>query len=433
METVSGPRIYNLFPLLVGPVNAWRQHLLRVAAMGFDWVYLNPFHYPGFSGSLYAVKDPMRLNPLFEDAPGTDPAVALAGFVAEAERRGLGVMMDWVINHTSKDSILAADHPEWFRHEADGSLYSPRALDVDDPDDPAKATVWGDLAEIDYSERPGRHPLVGYWKELLRHYIGLGIRGFRCDAAYKVPAEVWAELIAAARESGRPLLFAAETLGCRTEEVEALGRAGFDCLFNSSKWWDFRAPWLLEQYEAFRRIAPSISFPESHDTPRLITEIPPDVEPERIYRQRYLLAAAFATGVMMPIGYEFGFAKPLDVVATRPHDWESPRFDLSDFIGAVNRMKAEIKVLNWEGPQRLVRFEGEATIGLVRGADHDDLWCLALINTDPYRAHTAWLDEVEGLDPRGGSEVTPGRPAAPLSPDAAIGLGPAEVRVFTRN
>ena len=61
----TGPRIYNLFPLLVGPVPAWTAELPRIAAMNFDWVYLNPFHETGFSGSLYAVKNPFRLDPRF--------------------------------------------------------------------------------------------------------------------------------------------------------------------------------------------------------------------------------------------------------------------------------------------------------------------------------------------------------------------------------
>src|SRR5215213_9783607 len=50
----SGPRIYNLFPLLVGTISAWRAELPRIAAMNFDWVYGNPFHETGRSGSLYA-------------------------------------------------------------------------------------------------------------------------------------------------------------------------------------------------------------------------------------------------------------------------------------------------------------------------------------------------------------------------------------------
>src|SRR3712207_8116198 len=61
MET--GPRIYNLFPLLVGTVQAWRAELPRIAAMGFDWVYLNPFHETGGSRRPFAVRDPYPLDP----------------------------------------------------------------------------------------------------------------------------------------------------------------------------------------------------------------------------------------------------------------------------------------------------------------------------------------------------------------------------------
>jgi starch synthase (maltosyl-transferring) len=88
------------------------------------------------------------------------------------------------------------------------------------------------------------------------------------------------------------------------EDVLALKQAGFDYFFNSSKWWDFREPWALEQQERFRGIAPSISFPETHDTTRLMADSGGD---EQVQRQRYAFAAAFSAGVMMPIGYEFGF------------------------------------------------------------------------------------------------------------------------------
>ena len=75
--------------------------------------------------------------------------------------------------------------------------------------------------------------------------------------------------------------------------VLALADAGFDYLFNSVKWWDFKRPWLLEQYEAFRHIAPSIGFPESHDTDRLVSELLAagirGSEIERHYRHAYAL------------------------------------------------------------------------------------------------------------------------------------------------
>jgi starch synthase (maltosyl-transferring) len=61
----QSPIIYNLFPPLAGTMAQWENHLPRIAQMGFDWVYLNPFHSPGFSGSLYAVKDYFAFNPRF--------------------------------------------------------------------------------------------------------------------------------------------------------------------------------------------------------------------------------------------------------------------------------------------------------------------------------------------------------------------------------
>jgi hypothetical protein len=304
-----------------------------------------------------------------------------------------------------------------------------------DPDDPDKITVWGDLAALDYAERPERAEIVAYVAGVVRHYLGLGFRGFRCDAAYQVPGDVWAAIVAAARAQSPGTVFAAETLGCTLEDVEQLGIAGFDFLFNSSKWWDFRASWLLEQYEAFRHIAPSIAFPESHDTPRLAAELAgrSDAEIEAEYRFRYLFAAFFSSGVMMPMGFEFGFARKLDVVTTRPSDWEAPRFDLSDFVRDVNAMKAALPVLNGEGAERLVRASASGAVALLRSEDGASGAALAIFNPSedaPADVDTApLLDALEGA-PR---EVTPqASDDAPLAFDGRIALRPLEARVFAR-
>jgi starch synthase (maltosyl-transferring) len=143
----AGPRIYNLFPLLVGKVSAWRAELPRIAAMAFDWVYLNPFHETGGSRSLYAVRDPSRLDPRFRDEGAGDDDAQLREFVEEAERHGLKVMTDLVVNHTAREALLAHERPELFKRDAAGEIESPFAVD---PDDPTKKTVWGDLAEFDY-------------------------------------------------------------------------------------------------------------------------------------------------------------------------------------------------------------------------------------------------------------------------------------------
>src|SRR5437588_8139513 len=191
----EGLRIYNLFPTLAGPIAGWTAQLPRIAAMAFNAVYVNPFHYPGFSGSLYAVKDYYRLNPRFRGTePGDDDAL-LRRFTEAARGHGLRAIMDLVVNHTSKDSELVASHPGWFARDRRGEIVSPSATD---PADPARETVWADLAEFDY-RAPQQDQILAYFQQLVRHYVGLGFDGFRCDAAYKVPAEVWLGLIGAAK------------------------------------------------------------------------------------------------------------------------------------------------------------------------------------------------------------------------------------------
>ena len=85
----QGPRIYNLFPLLAGPIAAWGEHLPRIRDMAFDWVYLNPVQYPGFSGSLYAIKDMGRLHPVAQGDAEGDPANLLKGFTGAAAKHGV--------------------------------------------------------------------------------------------------------------------------------------------------------------------------------------------------------------------------------------------------------------------------------------------------------------------------------------------------------
>ena len=424
----NGARIYNLFPTLVGPVDRWCAEIPRIAALGFNWIYVNPFHETGYSGSLYAVKDYFRLNPLFRGAATVDDDALLCSFVDAARAAGLEVMMDLVINHTARDSVLAADHPGWYRRDATGEIVSPSASD---PAEPSNVTVWTDLAELDYDPRPERPELITYFADVVRHYAGLGIRGFRCDAAYKVPGDVWSELIGAARAIDPATLFAAENLGAPLEDVQQLRPAGFDYLFNSSKWWDFQADWLLEQYEAFRHIAPSIAFPESHDTPRLVTELGEraNAQMEAEYRFRYLFAAFFSTGVMMPIGYEHGATKQLDVVMTRPEWREQPRFDISPFITHVNAMKAAAPALNEEGPQRALDGANGA-VALLRDTDTGTSFALALINPQTDDEIEIDAGELLGQLGRDAVDVTPAETPIHLSPGNRIVLRPLEMRVF---
>ena len=110
-------------------------------------------------------------------------------------------------------------------------------------------------------------------------------------------------------------------------------------------------------------IAPSIGFPESHDTDRLAADLAREgvtdpAEQERRYKLAYAFAAAFSKGVMMPLGFEWGWTKRVDVVSTTKLDAEAKRFDLEAFIASINRMKRCTPALNEEGPQRRILLLG---------------------------------------------------------------------------
>ncbi|RJR38384.1 MAG: alpha-amylase [Deltaproteobacteria bacterium] len=418
--------IYNLFPTLAGPIPRWEKHLERIAALGFTWVYLNPIHTPGLSGSLYAVKDYFGINPLLYPETGEDPQKALAHLIKEAERRGLKVMMDLVINHTAIDSPLTREHPEWYAKDADGKIKNPGAID---PADASRVTIWGDLAELEYWPPPDLEGLLHYWDQVLSHYLRLGVLGFRADAAYKIPGDFWSRLIGEARGLEPRAEFFAETLGCRLEECGQLSSSGFDFLYNSSKWWDFQADWCLEQYNMFRRLAPSISFPETHDTDRLAAETKGAVE---VARQRYLFAAFFSTGLMIPMGYEFGFQNHLHVVRTRPGDWETPTYDLSSYIKGVNRMKKGCPVLLEEGPMTRANPRGEPVVLLLKSREKGRGRVLAVINStrEEQRAVIPNLPKLLGKPKRAWQDLTPDLVPLKLQNLQEFSLPPARMRLF---
>jgi starch synthase (maltosyl-transferring) len=425
---VSAPApiiIYNLFPRLVGHMGRWAAHAGRAREMGFNWIYVNPVQYPGFSGSLYAVKDHHRMNPLFVPPGVHDGMGELRATIETLHHQGLRVMMDLVINHTAKDSDLTLEHPEWYKRDEKGEVLSPFAID---PADARKKTVWGDLAEIDNKDTPDREGLWRYWGELLLYYQKLGFDGFRCDAAYKVPGDLWKRLIGAARRLRPEAVFCAETLGCRIAEVEQLSGAGFDFLFNSSKWWAFDEPWCLEQHEEFGKIAPSIAFPESHDTERLMDESGGMVQ---VQKQRYLFAAVFSAGLLMPIGYELGFRKSVNVVRTIPEDWEETGLDLSPFVREVNRLKAQTPILGVEGHFSVVGdLRGQTAVLLKRQEGLDP--ALILVNKDKHAPQPLQLAPLAGRLPargRGPRLLRPfvGGEPLPLPGSGVLSLEPAEI------
>ena len=378
--------IYNLFPRLAGVLTQWGTHIDRAAELGFDWIYVNPLQQPGASGSLYSLADYFRINPVFLAADSAmAPDEQVRAMTARVHQAGLKIMTDLVINHCAVDAALTREHPEWFKREPDGRVANASC------DQNGERVVWQDLAQFDFAHSSDPEGLYQYCQRVVEHLLGLGFDGVRCDAAYQIPQHIWRRLIQAIKARHQNTVFVAETLGCTADQTKDTARAGFDFVFNSSKWWNFSDWWLIEQYNLIRETAPSIGFPESHDTPRLATELNGNVAG---LKQRYLFAALFSAGVMMPMGYEFGFRKALHVVHTTPADWEASQIDLSSFIQQVNVVKKCFPVFQEETPLNILPCNNPNVLLMWKASTRHPSEALLILNKDPWNQQEFYADNL---------------------------------------
>lgn len=169
-----------------GTLNAFAQHLGRLDTMGVDILWLMPI-YPisttkrkGSLGSYYAVTDYRAVNPKF----GTLEDVK--NLVQQAHERDMKVILDWVPNHTGFDHVWTKQHPDWYMRD-------PQTDTIMHPKD----TDWTDVADLNYDKPEMRQAMIDamkYWIE------EADIDGFRCDVAFFVPDDFWAEAVPELRQ-----------------------------------------------------------------------------------------------------------------------------------------------------------------------------------------------------------------------------------------
>lgn len=143
--------------------------------LGVTVLWLMPIHPVGVKnrkgtlGSPYAVQDYYGINPEF----GT--LQDFRHLLNAVHKKGMKLIIDLVANHTSWDSKLITEHPEWFTKDSSGKIVSPNA-------------DWTDVADLDYSNPDLRRYMIDmmiYWVR------DVGIDGFRCDVAEMVPTDFW--------------------------------------------------------------------------------------------------------------------------------------------------------------------------------------------------------------------------------------------------
>jgi glycosidase len=201
-----------------GTLRAFERNLTRLDSLGVDIYWIMPVqpigkkNRKGPLGSYYSVQNYTAVNPEF----GT--VADFKALVDDIHRHHKRVILDWVPNHTSFDNVWIAAHPDWYVHNADGSIMNAR-------DGENHPTDWTDVAELDYDNAAMRRAMIA----AMRWWVdSMHVDGFRCDVAGGVPMDFWMEARRALATSRPDLFMLAEAEGPK-----------FHAAFDATYGWEF--------------------------------------------------------------------------------------------------------------------------------------------------------------------------------------------------
>ncbi|MGL4394577.1 MAG: alpha-amylase family glycosyl hydrolase [Brevinema sp.] len=334
-------KIYNLFPRYFQNINSWQDDLPRIKGLGFDRILINPIHYTGSCGNMYAAKNFYGINPLFIDSlDHREPVEQLKDFLKEARAYGLKVLTDITINYTSKDNPLTMEHRSWYLSDKNGNLNSPGVWQH------GKWIEQTELVQFDHLTNHDREGLWEYFKDLILYYLDLGFDGFRVNGAYQAPKELWAFLIKEAKKRYPESIFIGESLHCTPQELLTLAESKFDIIVNSAKYWDFEQEWFFEQYNTISPKSAMLSFPESHYTMRMATEFDNNVDK---IKQEMAFTALISSYWMLFMGAEWGWREQANIYKFSLEQLETKNLNFEELIKKINLFRDEYPILNKEG------------------------------------------------------------------------------------
>ncbi|WP_054811134.1 alpha-1,4-glucan--maltose-1-phosphate maltosyltransferase [Nocardia arizonensis] len=212
------------------------KELPRIAAMGFDVVYLPPIHpigavnrkgrnnsltaEPGDVGSPWAIGSAAGGHDAIHPDLGTE--ADFKDFVAAARHAGLEVALDLALQ-CAPDHPWVRAHPEWFTTLPDGTIAYA--------ENPPKK--YQDIYPVNFDNDPD-----GIYAEVLRvvrHWIAFGVKIFRVDNPHTKPADFWEWLIATVRREDPEVIFLSEAF-TRPARLYGLARRGFSQSYTYFTW-----------------------------------------------------------------------------------------------------------------------------------------------------------------------------------------------------
>ncbi|MEX2973775.1 maltotransferase domain-containing protein [Streptomyces sp. C184] len=389
-----------------GTLRTAAKRLEAVADMGFDVVYLPPVHpigtthRKGAGNSLEAgPHDPGSPWAIGSADGGHDAIHPDLGtledfdhFVARAGELGLEVALDFALQ-CSPDHPWVTEHPEWFRHRADGSIAFA--------ENPPKK--YQDIYPIDFDTDPdGLHTEC---LRVLRHWMDHGVRIFRVDNPHTKPVAFWERLIDTVHASDPDVLFLAEAF-TRPAMLHALARVGFHQSYTYFTWHNSK-----NEVEAYLSELAGLGGEESsaYLRPNLFVNTPDILNAylqyggRAAFAARAVLAATAGPTWGVYAGYELYENVPMgpgseeyldsEKFQLRPRDWagaEAAGDSLAPLIRGLNEIRRAHPALHQLRNLRFHRTDNDAVICFSKRAAGGD-WVLVVLNLDPHDTREATI------------------------------------------
>ena len=399
---------YELFPRSTatepgchGTFADTERRLEYVARLGFDVVYLPPVHPIGRANR----KGPDGVPVAEPQDPGSPWAIGAEEGGHTALHPQLGTMEDFerlvkragelgiemaidIAFQCSPDHPWVKEHPEWFRRLPDGTIRYA--------ENPPKR--YEDIYPIDFDTGDWR----ALWAELLevvRFWLGHGIRIFRVDNPHTKPLRFWEWLIAEVRAEDPDVIFLSEAF-TRPKVMYRLAKAGFSQSYTYFTWRS--AKWELEQYfTELHRGSPAEFFRPNlwPNTPDILTETL-QRGGRSAFMSRLVLAATMAAsyGIYGP-AFELQEHEPrhegseeyLHSEKYEIRNWDlGARHSLADFVTRVNEIRRQNPALQHDRNLQFQSVDNDALVAYSRvwGTNH----IVVVVNLDPHYRQSGWLE-----------------------------------------
>ena len=188
LETVAASRLPHL--------TRWLDYMVE---MGLNGLLLGPIFESSSHG--YDTIDQFKIDPRLGTEKDFDD------LVAACKQRGIRIVLDGVFSH------VGYFHPQLHRALEEGPDGASAAFfDIDwDAEGGPAPRVWeghGGLVRLDHS----MEQVQDYVYEVMDYWLNRGVDGWRLDAAYSVPTELWSAVIPRVREAHPEAWFLGEVI-----------------------------------------------------------------------------------------------------------------------------------------------------------------------------------------------------------------------------